>query len=159
MSWRVCSMLKIRCITLRTLIHTNRYLTHETQHSQVIHLITSRLTINPSKQIPSSYLFSEFPPFLPRHSLRFLTPLAAAGTSSKMPWSWSKCPVSASTWEDASKWQSYQGHITSYTNIHVHVTLPETNIADIAPKNNGFQVRNLLFQGFVFRCYVRFREG
>ena len=33
-------------------------------------------------------------------------------------------------------------------------TLPETNIA---PKNDGFQVRNLLFQGRIFRCYVSFR--
>ncbi len=35
-------------------------------------------------------------------------------------------------------------------------SFPETNI--FAPKNGGFQVRNLLFQGSIFRGYV-FREG
>ena len=35
-------------------------------------------------------------------------------------------------------------------------TLPKTKIA---PKNGGFQCRNLLFQGSIFRGYVRGREG
>ena len=38
-------------------------------------------------------------------------------------------------------------------------TLPETN-SKFAPKNDGFQVRNLLFQGApIFGGYVSFREG
>ena len=58
--------------------------------------------------------------------------------------------------EHMDDWKKLQKHLCG---TFQPITLPETNIADIAPEHSPSQKETIVFQSSIFRCYVSFREG